>query len=299
MLASIALCFAASTVPATVASLPASLAITQDEKPKVELFRPTASAMAVGTTSVGMRVRIEELSIPGTDLRAKPVVDPGKADVIVRVINVFNHGSGRRYNIEVTPQIEGDIDLRDHLERADGSSMEDVPELRIAVDTVAPEDQLLPNDLEVPHPDGVGGYRELMIVGGLLWVLGLMALMFAGRSKKAAQLVGERAAPATLADRMRPLVERAGRGDLSSGERAELERLVLAHWRGTRDLDGVPVADAVTTLRADDEAGPLLIKLEEWFHRPETDELSESEVRELLAPYQNVPARQMVGGGAA
>ena len=274
---------------------------SQDDKPKVELFKPTEAAEPIASTSVGMRVRVDQIVIPGSDLRAKPVEDPGRADVIVRVLKVAPHGSDRRYNLEVAPQVEGEIDLRDHLERVDGSSMEGIPELRVIVDAIAPPDQVVPNELEIPAPSDVGGYRTLTIVAGVLWVLGLLALIFVGRKRKGTDPDAVDAKPVTLAERMRPLVERAGRGDLSTSERAELERLVLAHWRGERDLDGVPVADAVSRLRADDEAGPLLVRLEEWFHRPGTDEPSDSEVRELLAPYRDVPAhgRTTVSGGAA
>lgn len=293
------------TFPILLGPGPAPLAVLdptpQDEKPKVELFTPTTAAEPIATTSVGMRVRVDQIVIPGSDLRAKPVADPGRADVLVRVLKVAPHGSDRRYNLEIAPQVEGEIDLRDHLERVDGSSMANIPELRVIVDAVAPPDQVVPNELEIPSPSGVGGYRTLMIAAGVFWVLGLLALIFVGRKRKSDDPDAIDAPPVTLADRMRPLVERAGRGDLSTAERAELERLVLAHWRGERDLSDVPVADAVSRLRTDDEAGPLLVRLEEWFHRPGAAEPSEAEVRELLAPYRDVPAngRATVAGGAA
>lgn len=273
--------------------------VAQDEGlPRVELFQPSAQVEPIASTTVGMRVTLEELTIPGSDLRAIPVADPGRADVIVRVINVFNHGSDRRYNIEVMPLIEGTFNLGDHLERVDGSSMDDVPELPVAVEAVTEESLTLPNDLEMPHPKKVGGYRGIMIGLGILWGLGLLCLIFLGHGKRRAAAAGGEKKAATLAERLRPLVERAGRGELSNGERAELERLVLAHWRGRRDLDGVPVADAVSSLRRDDEAGPLLVKLEEWFHSPRPAELSESDVQELLRPYGAVATVSHSGSGA-
>ena len=71
-----------------------------------------------------------------------------------------------------------------------------------------------------------------------------------------------------VADRLQPLVEGASSGELSTGQRAELERLLLAHWRDRRDLSGVHVAEAVSRLRHDDEAGPLFRQLEVWLHSP-------------------------------
>ena len=62
-------------------------------------------------TSVGMRGRIDELPLPGSQLRAEDVADPQKAEVLVRVLNVFRHGNGFRYNLEVMPFVAGTIDL--------------------------------------------------------------------------------------------------------------------------------------------------------------------------------------------
>jgi len=76
----------------------------------------------VARTSVGMRVRIEEQPIAGPRLRAKPVADPGRADAIVRVLNVFPHGSGWRYNLEVTPLVEGTLNLASLLEPAEAGA---------------------------------------------------------------------------------------------------------------------------------------------------------------------------------
>lgn len=285
---------------ASAIALAGEAAVPQEEDlPAVELFTPSAQVEPLASTTVGMRVTLEELVIPGSDLRAVPVADPGRADVIVRVINVFNHGSDRRYNIEVMPLVEGTFDLGDHLERVDGSSMDNVPELPIAVEAITDESLTLPNDLEIPHPKRVGGYRGIMIGLGILWVLGLLCLIFLGHNKRRAAGAASEKEPVTLAERLRPLVERAGRGELSNGERAELERLVLAHWRGRRDLAGVPVADAVSSLRRDEEAGPLLVKLEEWFHSPRPAELTESDIQELLRPYGAVSSGGAYGGGAS
>ena len=55
-------------------------AFPQDDEP-VQPVQPIA------TTSVGMRVRVDELRIRGSQLRAKPVADPVLADVIVPAVS--------------------------------------------------------------------------------------------------------------------------------------------------------------------------------------------------------------------
>ena len=66
-------------------------------------------------------------------------------------------------------------------------------------------------------------------------------------------------------------------------------------YKGT--LDGPSAAKAMVALRADAEAGPLLQRLELWFHSPRHEELTDAEVTELLAPFAAAPAFGD-GGGA-
>lgn len=242
----------------------------------------------VARTSVGMRVRIEEQPIAGPRLRAKPVADPGRADAIVRVLNVFPHGSGWRYNLEVTPLVEGTLNLASLLEPAEAGATWDPPTLKIEVEALLPVDVVEPNELEVPAPDGVGGYGTGMTVLGILWAAGLVALMTVGRRRQDAAKSAGPEAPLTLADRLAPLVERARSGDLDTAQQAELERLLLAHWRDRRNLSATPVAEAVATLRADEEAGPLFLQLERWLHRPGS-EGDAVDLEALLAPYRGTP----------
>ena len=91
--------------------------------------------------------------------------------------------------------------------------------------------------------------------------------------------------------RLRPLVERVGRGDAEEREKAELERLLVAFWRARLDLGDMKVADAVMAIRADDRAGALLRHVEEWLHAPNPPD--GVDVGELLAPYRSVTADQL------
>jgi hypothetical protein len=98
----------------------------------------------------------------------------------------------------------------------------------------------------------------------------------------------------TLAQRLRPLVERARRGELAPAERAELERTLLAYWRRRLDLGG-NAAEAMATLRRHEQAGPLIEALERWLHRPssgadvDADGEMGGEIGALLAPYESAP----------
>lgn len=275
-----------------------SWATAQEDGGKIEFFRPSdTEAETIAETSVGMRVNLTEFVIPGSAVQAKPVADPGRADALVRIKHEYTHGSSFRYDIEVTPFVEGDLNLADFLERKDGTSMEDVPELSIFVEAMLPDETLQPKDLEVPDPNKVGGYKKLLIAAGVVWGLGLLALIFGFRRKVDEESAEGGVQRLSLADRLRPLVEEARTSEISHERRAELERLLLAHWRKRRGLEDTPAAQAIAQLRSDEEAGPLLRQLEEWLHRPAGAAGSSVDVAALLEPYQHV-ATEVEAGGA-
>jgi hypothetical protein len=125
-----------------------------------------------------------------------------------------------------------------------------------------------------------------LIVGGVSWLLGLLAILWFGRRRKAATAAAD-AKPLTVADRLRPLVEAAIAGKLTHKQRAELERTLLAFWRRRLGLEKQKPAEAMALLRAHPEAGQLLEQLEIWLHRPGTAEAVN--VTALLRPYQHIP----------
>lgn len=263
----------------------------------------TQKAVAAVETTVGMRVRIMELALPGSQLRARPVQDPQVAKLILQVLNVFPHGTGFRYNFEVTPLVAGRQDLRAHLERVDGSATDDLPEIPVLVKAELPADRLQPNVLRAEQPGYVGGYRRWQIVVGALWFAGLFAILFVRRKRHTDHQVKIDEGPGTLADRLRPLVEGARSGGLDDTRRAELERLLFAYWRQRRNLQNEKISTAITALRKDPEASPLFLKLEEWLHMPQpagadTATDTDADITALLDPYRNAPALEDQPGTA-
>ncbi|MFO1053776.1 MAG: hypothetical protein U1F36_16290 [Planctomycetota bacterium] len=233
--------------------------------------------------NVGMRAHIDQLVLPGTRLVAKPADDP-KAPIVLRVLQTWPHGTEFRYDLEWVPFVAGKHDLREFLVRADGSSTEDLPKIEVFAESVISPLRIEPNDLAPVTPPSVGGYHTLITVAIVVWVVGLGLILFVGRRR--ARAAATASAPLTLADRLRPMVEDAMYGRLGPDRRADLERLLLAHWRERLDLGGERTAQAVAKLRAHPEAGALLRQLEDWLHRPEP--LQQVDLQALLAPYREV-----------
>jgi hypothetical protein len=238
-------------------------------------------------STVGMPARIDQLVLPGTELEVRPI-DDRRAPYVVRIASAYPHGSAFRYDIVYYGLEPGAFDLKSSLRRKDGSSTDDLPPIRVVIEPLLPPGQLEPHRLALAPSPWLGGYRLLIVIGGLAWLLGLAAILLAGRRKRALS-VADAGRVVTLADRLRPLVDRAVAGELSAGQHAELERLLIGYWRRRLDLEQEAPAKLIALLRNHDEAGPLLRRLEDWLHRPKgTGE--PVDVAALLKPYQTIAA---------
>ncbi len=263
-----------------------------DEKP--------ATPPPRSTSTVGMPARIEQLVLPGTELEAKPIEDR-RAPMVVRVVESYPHGSSFRYDIVYYGLEPGRYDLKDYLRRKDGSPMTGVPLIPVSVQPVLPPGQVEPHQLILGPAPTLGGYRLLIVAGGLLWFAVLAGLALAGRRRRRIAAEGG-VRRLTLADRLRPLVESAMAARLDAGRRAELERLLVGYWQRRLGLEEQPPARVMAVLREHPDAGPLFRKLEDWLHRP-AGSAGPVDVAALLAPYRDIPAddgdedREGEGGG--
>jgi hypothetical protein len=66
--------------------------------------------------------------------------------------------------------------------------------------------------------------------------------------------------------------------------------MLLGYWRHRLALHDLPMAEAVSRLKAHPQAGALLRALEDWLHRPPGS--ASVDVAAVLAPYKDVPAEQ-------
>jgi len=233
-------------------------------------------------STVGMRARIEQLVLPGPELSARPT--PRGAPIVLRVLGTWPHGTDFRYDLEYCGLEPGRHDLAAWLVRADGSPAAGLPELAVEIRALLPPGQVEPHELATRDPPSLGRYSRWVIAAAVLWVAGLVAILRVGRRSRAA--APGPAAPATLADLLRPMVESAARGSLDEAGKARLERLLLAFWRRRLNLDGLPAVEALARMRGHAEAGALLRRLEAWLHRPPAAR-EEIDLAALLEPYRS------------
>ena len=256
----------------------------------VFLAAARAPAQDRPSSTVGMPAVIRDLVLPAPELEAAPRKPEDR--VVVRILATSPHGTAFRYDLEFWGQEPGEHDLSGYLrpkpgtQSAEGAVPVVLPPVLVEVRTLLPPGQVEPH---APVPGAVpalGGYRALGIAAGVLWLLGLFAILFVGRAHRIE--AAERARPPTLAERLRPLVERALGGELTRQDRAALELGLVAYWRQRLGLEEETPAAALARMREHAEAGPLLTSLEEWLHNPAP--AREVDLTELLAPYRDLPA---------
>jgi hypothetical protein len=241
-------------------------------------------------STVGVPATIEELVLPGTELAAAPV--DAKSPIVVRVLSASPHGTAYRYDLEFTGLEPGDHDLKDFLRRKDGTGSSDLPPIPVTIRSLLPAGRVTPHAPRGGDPTSLGGYRTALVAGGILWIAGLAVLLFARKKRPGSVEVGA-PQPKTLAERLRPLVERAIDGRLSREDRARLELSLLAYWRKELGLEDRRPEEVIAAMRAHARAGPLLESLEVWLHRPPRTPGArggaEIDLASLLAPYRDLP----------
>ena len=236
---------------------------------------------------IGVAAKIQQLVLPGSELRVKPMTDADRP-IVIRLTAVFPHGTAHRYDIEYFGLEAGDFDLSTYLERVNGANTKDLPAIEVKITTALPVGQVEPNELLSVEVGRLGGYSLFLVLGSIVWVIGLFVILFAWRKKAGGSSGAGAERSLTLADRLRPSVEAAIAGELPLEGLAELERMLLTYWRRRLGLGSMKAGEAIATLRRHEEAGALIAQLEIWLHKPGPAE--DVDIASLLRPYQNLPA---------
>lgn len=242
-------------------------------------------------SDVGRNAVWNEVVLPGPELEVA-LPEGSRSPLSLRIVNVYPHGTAHRYDFAFYGLEAGKFDLRNYLKRKDGTSTAELPPLPVEFQTKLPPGQVQPHLLTHQAVPAVGGYRRTLIIGSVLWLVGLMVLLVfrhRGSPRSAPRRTVSR--PVTLADRLRPVVEEALAGRIDARQLADLERMLLAYWRQRLHLEEATADEAMAVMCNHEEAGVLVRVLESWLHDPERKVTVP--LQELLAPYQHLPANSL------
>ena len=252
---------------------------------------PTPQVTQQRNPTVGAPGLVDDVILPGSELTGRPIRD-GDA-MVVRVLKATPHGDAFRYRIQFQGLEPGDYDLSQWLVRKDGSPAENLPAVEVSIASLLPEGQITPNELEAGWIPRLGGYRRVAIGVAIVWVAGLLALIFVGRRrKKRAELT---VAPVTLAELLEERLRQVFDGHVDRNQYAELERMLVAMWRRKLQLEDVGPESALQKIKAHPDAGPLMRQLEAWLHQPAPP--SDTDLARLLEPYRSMSPDELMASG--
>ena len=246
--------------------------------------RPTQRINNENPPTVGFPSQIIGLILPAPGVIAKPLEDRTQP-LVVRILERYPHGSDFRYDIEYYGLEPGLFNLADYLICEDSQASEHLPEVLLKiVSTKKTNDFPVPEELPTKDATFWHAYQPMLIAAGILWVIGLFAILLVGRPRRTR--AAEAARPRSVADRLRPLVQRAADGTLDDTGKAELERTLEAFWRQKLNLGSMSANDLRQTLRQHPEAQIMLDQFDAWLYRP--GESNQVDLEQLLAPYQSL-----------
>lgn len=240
-------------------------------------------------SAVGMVGKINQIVIGGGELEALPVSDP-MARIMVRIADTYRHGDAYRYDLEFTGFEPGQYDLAKSLRRKNpNDSTATIPPIEIEISSTLDPNRIEPSRPEPPLiPKWLTYFTKLNIFIGV-WIAGL-ALIWRRSSTDQKPIDQYRPDPPTIAQQLKPLVQAACEGTIEPHRRAELESLLIAYWTDRLNCNqSVAPGEILSIIKQHSEAGPLMLKLEEWLHMPPGLRLaSNDEITTLLKPYESV-----------
>jgi hypothetical protein len=245
----------------------------------------TSLSAEIPTATVGARGSVKDVIIPGSELIAKPL--EGDPAMIVQVVNAIPHGDSFRYELMFSGLEPGDYDLTEWMQRKDGTELGSIEPVTVRIESLLPPGQVVPNELESGWIPQLGGYRNVVAAAVTAWTVVLLLLIFGWR-KKPADTADNTVKPRSLADLLNERLQAGFDNEVQPQQYAELERMLFAFWRRKLSLETLTPEAALTKIKQDKDAGPLMIQLEQWLHRP--DSSKDVDLAALLEPYRNLKA---------
>lgn len=194
------------------------------------------------------------------------------------------------YDIRWIAMLPGEHDLSALFRHGESHHETGLPSMKIEVSSLLGEDhEGALNQIPGPLSPIIGFPRWVLWLIAVGWLILPLSIMTLIRWLKKPPPPPPAPEPApTLAELLRPLVQSALSGQLDDEAKARMERLLLAHWRDDLNLGSFRHGEAIQKLRADAEAGFLLVTVEKWLHSGKEEAVSSEQLDELLAPYAKV-----------
>jgi hypothetical protein len=205
------------------------------------------------------------------------------ASVNLRIADEVQRGAVRVYDVRYVINLPGEFDLTDYLMTVDGSPIDNLPSFHVRGLTSLTKDiETRIQEIENVQVHIWHWYYETMVGLGVLWGLWLCGLVFLGRPPKKRRVVPP-PPPPSIEERIERFLKAMVRRELSTVEKAELETLLLEHWRERLGLHDRRMAAACRQIERSRECGTVYQALQKWLHAPHSQVGAEA----FLAGYRS------------
>jgi len=222
----------------------------------------------------------------------------------LRITSITPAESGQfRYQLLFSGLEKGTFNLTDYLVTPDGER------LREPVETVSVR-SLIPAtvtysaiELDAPSTKRPTPYLGILIFLALAWsacgfflfrntLQSLWRFLFklGKKTPTESDTRKEKApAPPTLADILRPLIEKAAVKTITSEEKGRLEQILFLYWGKFLEIEYLDSVEQLRRILEHPTAGELLRTVEQWLYQPESL-ITKEEITAALTPYMDLPA---------
>ena len=187
--------------------------------------------------------------------------------------------------------LPGEFDLREYLTSEEGIALDDLPPFKVCGQTRLTKD--IETRIRAMEDVGVHfwhWYYETLAGLAVAWVLWLLGLILIGRRKRLRRQAPPPPEPSP-ADLMAGYFAALARGDLSVGDKARLEILLLRYWRERLCPQPERMAAACRQMQRDAGVGQAYQALEAWLHDP-AGAVGPAEILHHCDPSRPVRSRQ-------
>ncbi len=224
--------------------------------------------------------------------------------LLLRITSITPAENGQfRYQLLFLGLEKGTFNLTDYLVAPDGER------LREPVETVSVR-SLIPStvtysaiELDAPSTKRPTPYLGILICLAIAWsacglflfrntLQSLLLFLFKFRKKTPLESDTQKEnspAPPTLADILRPLIEKAAKKTITSEEKGRLEQILFLYWGKFLEIEYLDSVEQLRRILEHPTAGELLRTVEQWLYQPESL-ITKEEITAALTPYMDLPA---------
>ncbi len=224
--------------------------------------------------------------------------------LLLRIKSITPAENGQfRYHLLFSGLEKGTFNLTDYLVTPDGER------LREPIETVSVR-SLIPAtvtysaiELDAPSTKRPLPYLGIVIFLALAWsacgiflfrnaLQSLYLFLFKFRKKTTTESDAKNEtapAPPTLADILRPLIEKAAMKTITSEEKGRLEQILFLYWGKFLEIEYLDSVEQLRRILEHPTAGELLRTVEKWLYQPESL-ITKEEITVALTPYMDLPA---------